>query len=552
MISASLRLCADSSPARVPAVPSHASPGRSPCRPGDQNSASRSCRRTLELSSRAVPSDYDAFSNGRCDHRAVPGVPSSNSQAMVGREQRSPRVAGVMCSPFRQLLTSSSPDIHTLHSVLIKLHRSEATTADLTHSGQSIGLLYSLASDTASANADSADMATAILASLATSPAARCQLPVHAREQLTDALVLLVNKDARAAPSLPAGTSQPDPSPHVPSHFPLPTTSETQVDTFSVHGILHSELPPVSPLPSVQALEAGLDDVSPAALAQAVAEKFAHARDGRPGCTSPPAPVVTELADSSAFGPGPHRQREAHASSREPAGSEDHIPCPAPEEPAGESPTPAVFRKMSSRTSAFLRASQSPPTSAAASAVSLATAATRVSNTRPPPRAAQRVAPQVAPAPAPSVPAGVAAAAGAAPPAPPPAAAPPQPGHSLRDSESDAATVTAVSLFLSKCGLMRSSLTRTMPLAGVLSTGGAVAGGAASGQRAAEVEESARRAGRRSAAALALGAAAAADEVMLRHFHSHNIPQVRLCGGPLHWRTHQATVQQVLYLLDHV
>lgn len=532
MISASLRLCADSSPARVPAVASHGSPGRSPCRQVDHTSASRSCRRNLELSSRAVPSEYDAFSNSRSDQRAVPSVPGSNNQAaMVGREPRSPRVAGVMCSPFRQLLTSSSPDIHTLHSVLIKLHRSEATTADLTHSGQSIGLLYSLASDATSANADSADMATAILASLATSPAARCQLPVHAREQLTDALISLVNKNTRAAPSSAAGTSQPHQAPDFPGHFPPPSTGEARLDDFSVHGILHSELPPGSPpSPSVQAPEA--DIASPAALAQAVAEKFARARDDRTGSTFPPAPVVTELADSGAFDSRPHWQREGRASSRDTASSDDHIPCPDPEEPAGESPTPAVFRKMSARTSAFLRASHSPPSSAAASAVSLATAATRVSGTHAPARAARRVATQVAPAPAPSVSPGVTASAGAASAAPPPAAAPPRPGHSLRDSESDAAAVTAVSLFLSKCGLVRSSLSRTMPLAGVLSAGGALSDGGASGQRAAEVEEEARRAGRRSAAALALGAAAAADEAMLRHFHGHNIPQVHLSSSP--------------------
>eukprot|EP00892_Ulva_mutabilis_P008166 jgi/Ulvmu1/5721/UM024_0074.1 len=524
MLSGSLRLCADSSPARAPAVISHGSPGRSPFRCADATTASQTCRRQLELCARALPSDFDASSHGASDRRVVSSVPATAGEPPgAALDSWSPRgdIPEVMCSPFRQLLTSSSPDIHTLHSILIKLHRSEATTADLHHSGQSISLLYSLASD--SSNADSADMATAILASLATSPAARGQLPAHVREHLTDALVSLVDNQARGSPSFLGESRQRVSTAHIGTDAtePCEQTQEPSLP-LSVHGILHTELPPAAAVaPEYPRSQSASGRLTSAALAEAAAETYASGRDD-----DPPAPVVTEL-DSDLY-----QSRSQWRAAAEPGPARDSprpssgIPCPDPVDPSGDSPAPAVFRKMSARTSAFLRASSSPPTSAAAAAISLATSAARATGKRRAAPTASVQTPRRSPAEtaAPAAPAGHGGVVTAAPSAAAPSAAPPRIAHSLRDSESDAAVVTAVTLFLSKCGLVRSSLARATPLAGVLSAGGVLPDGAS--KRTAEEEEGARLAGRRSAAALAVGAAAAADEVILRQLHTHDVPHM--------------------------
>lgn len=523
MLSGSLRLCADSSPARAPAVLSHGSPGRSSFRYADITTTSHNCRRQLELSTQALPSEFDGFSRGSTDRRLVSSASSSAAETgRAGLDSRSPRgdVPGVMCSPFRQLLTSSSPDIHTLHSILIKLHRSEATTADLNHSGQSISLLFSLASDTASANADSADMATAILASLATSPAARGQLPPHVRQHLTDALVSLVDSDTRGmgASKSPASPVEEAVRPAARSHSPQ--FEPPQRSTMPVHGILHEDLPPASSMaPSFIPRQGQGEHASRAALAQATAARFASARDD-PVSDAPRPPVVTELHDDL-FVTRSQWPQQGRSRSREGPQSGSGIPCPDPADPPGDSPVPAVMRNMSTRTSAFLQASNKPPASAAASAISLATSAARAAGKRPPgaATAATAAARTMAGVAATAATVGEAATATAH-----PVAAPARVAHSLRDSESDAAVVTAVTLFLSKCGLVRSSLARATPLAGVLTAGGPLADGG--GKRTVEEEEGARLAGRRSAAALAVGAAAAADETMLRQLHEHNVPEV--------------------------
>lgn len=196
--------------------------------------ASRGARRKLQFVTQAVPAGHfsppllsarDVNNRSRLD--TVPVVDAAACGATMG-------------SSFRRLLTSSQPDIQTLHTILVSLHRSEATPTDLHHASQAIGLLASLASDRHGC-ADCADMATAILSTLATYPKTRTQLPAHARRQLADALIEIVGYNKSCSAPQPAIALQP--GPHVaPATTALPKTISPgtrarKLSLFSKHSI---------------------------------------------------------------------------------------------------------------------------------------------------------------------------------------------------------------------------------------------------------------------------------------------------------------------------
>ena len=172
---------------------------------GDQHHASSRARRQLQFVAHAVPASH--FYKG--SPSSVHSRQDAHNRARLDTLPVLDSAAGAtMGSSFRRLLTSSQPDIQTLHTILVSLHRSEATPTDLHHASQAIGLLASLASDRHGC-ADCADMATAILSTLATYPKTRTQLPAHARRQLADALIEIIGYKSTFSSPQPAIARQP-------------------------------------------------------------------------------------------------------------------------------------------------------------------------------------------------------------------------------------------------------------------------------------------------------------------------------------------------------
>lgn len=210
------------------------SPNCSPIRPRctEHHPSPTGARRKLQFTAQAVPSGnlYSASPS-------VLSARDANSRARMDSlsVMDSAPAGATMGSSFRRLLTASHPDIQTLHSILVSLHRSEATPTDLHHASQAIGLLASVASDRNSC-ADCADMATAILSTLATYPKTRTQLPAHARRQLTDALIEIIGYNTTYSNPQPAIARQPGPRaalPDTPSSIHAGNLAQLPMNTFS-------------------------------------------------------------------------------------------------------------------------------------------------------------------------------------------------------------------------------------------------------------------------------------------------------------------------------